>query len=163
MIGGVNVVSRHICKSDEKITYVTNDFLPQFISPTNIVPVVINLNSASNSFGIIFDPTTDSITIIKSTIFLTQFSIQVSNVASPPPANPNLLVKFELLQNGETIIPSQTSFHINLDTTYVNSSLLPQFFHKGDKIQVVLSSPNPIPADTLLRIDFASITIFDMD
>ncbi|MCR8995533.1 hypothetical protein SMD22_21075 [Brevibacillus halotolerans] len=157
-------MSGHICRSDEKITYVTNDFLPQVIRPANIVPVVINLNSASNAFGIIFEPTTDTITIIKTAIYLTQFSIQISTISSPPPANPTSLLTFELLQNGETIIPSQTSFHANhLDTTYVTSTLLPQLFHKGDKIQMVLSSPNPIPADTLLQIDFASITIFDID
>ncbi|QDX95409.1 hypothetical protein EEL32_07010 [Brevibacillus laterosporus] len=157
-------MSGHKCKSDEKIIYVTNDFLPQFISPTNIVPVVINLNSASNAFSIIFDPATDTITIIKSGIYLTQFSLQVSNIASPPPANPNPLLTFELLQNGGTIIPSQTSFNSNsLDTTYVTSTLLPQFFHRGDRIQLVLSAPNPLPAGTLLRIDFASITIFEID
>ncbi|MGG0792729.1 hypothetical protein ABE137_01655 [Brevibacillus laterosporus] len=156
-------MSGHICRSDEKIIYVTNDFLPQVISPANIVPVVINLNSASSSFGIIFEPTTDTITIIKSAIYLTQFSIQISTISSPP-ANPASLLKFELLQNGETIIPSQTSFHSNnSSTTYVTSTLLPQLFHKGDKIQLVLSSPNPLPADTSLRIDFASITIFDID
>lgn len=141
--------------------YVTNDFLPQFIDAnTAIVPVTINLNSTKESEGIYFNPETDQVTIKNRGVYQCQFSIQLSNVAFPPPANPNPLLKFELQKNGGTIIDTQTSFNANsLDTVYVTSTLLLQTFQRNDKIKLVLTAPNPLPNGTVLRVDFASLTV----
>jgi hypothetical protein len=139
-------------------TYVTNDFIPQFIDQSSTVPVTINFNTAKNAKGITFCPINDILTINDSGIYLMQFSLQVFN-ATNNPTNP--LVKFELRKNGATIVDSQTTFNAEgFDTIYTTSTLVSEHLTKCDQIQLVLSSPKPIPAGLVLRIDFASLTIF---
>ncbi|MDR6554697.1 hypothetical protein [Paenibacillus qinlingensis] len=148
----------------EKISiYVTNDFLPQFVDGNSFVPLVVNLNSAQHGCGIVFDPGTDTLTIKKSRLFQCQFTIQLSNVAFPPPSNPNPLVRFEVRRNGGTLVSSQTNFNANsLDTIYVTSTLFTEYFRFGDKIQLIFAQPAPIPSGSVLRIDFASVTLIEI-
>lgn len=148
--------------SDHKVNriYATNDFLPQFINSSTSVPTIVNFNSAKNAHKLALDALTDTIKVKGHGLYSIQFSLQIANVAFPPPSVPNPLVKFELTRNGGVLINSQTSFNVNLsDTTYVTSSLLSQYLDKGDKLQLRLSAPSPIPDGSLLRIDFVSITI----
>ena len=150
------------CKTHGKGTsrlYATNDFLEQFIDSNTILPAVINLNSAAIRDGIKFDAGTDTLLIKEKGIYLLQYSVQVFH-AQPPS---NLPLTFSLQLNGGTIINSQTTFTTNtFNTSYVTSTLLAQSLEKGDSIQLVLSAPNPIPNGTVLRIDFASITILEI-
>ncbi|MBT2689744.1 hypothetical protein J7I93_16270 [Bacillus sp. ISL-47] len=157
------LTNRSGCKENNGFTqsakiYTTNDFLAQFIDQNTAIPAVINLNSAKGKSNFDFDPSSNTITVKKDAQYFLQFSVQVFSAA--PPSNQPL--RFELQINGGTIINSQTTFNNNtFDTAYVTSTLLVKELEKGDKIRLVLAAPSPIPSGAVIRMDFASITIFE--
>lgn len=149
--------------SDKRHIYVSSDFLQQFVDAAASIPFIVNLNSARAVNGFRFDAGTDTVTVRKSGLYQCQFSIQLANVAFPPPQNPNPVLTFAVARNGGIVIPSQTSFNANTaDTIYVTSNLLLQYLDKGDRIQIWLTGPNPLPSGSLLRIDYASLTLIEL-